>query len=126
MAWRPRLLALPVLVAALAVAASPASADGVGAVIAMTDSFMFSPDAVTIHAGEAVEWQNRSHFRHTVTADPKLGGAVLPAGATPFGSSELAPGATFRQVLTVPGTYRFFCTPHEGIGMVGTITVLPR
>ncbi len=49
---------------------------------------------------------------------------MLPAGATPFASPELQPGESFRQVLTVPGKYRFFCTPHEGVGMMGEITVL--
>jgi plastocyanin len=112
--------------ATLTTGALTAAEGEAGAIIAMTDSFAFAPDAVTIHAGEAVEWKNASHFRHTVTADPKLGGAVLPAGAVPFNSAELAPGATFRHVLTVPGTYRFFCMPHEGVGMVGTITVVSR
>ena len=92
----------------------------------MTDSFEFAPRATTINAGETVEWRNVSRFKHTVTADPRRGGAQLPPGATPFASEELPPGASFRQVLTVPGTYRFFCTPHEGVGMTGTITVLAR
>jgi len=126
MSWPLRIAALLAAPAALIIGAPPAPASDVGAVIMMTDTFMFEPSAVTIRAGETVEWRNASHFRHTVTADPKLGGAVLPAGATPFASGELQPGAIFRETLTVPGTYRFFCTPHEGIGMTGTITVMPR
>jgi len=116
------------LVLALLAAASPAAAQtaATGAVIKMMDTFEFDPSAVTIHAGEAVEWHNASRFKHTVTADPKLGGAVLPAGAQPFASSELLPGGSFRQVFAVPGKYRYFCTPHEGIGMTGTVTVLPN
>ena len=100
-----------------------------GAVVAITDSFRFEPDTVTIHAGEAVEWINRSHFRHTVTDDPKMAGqaedAALPAGAEAFSSQEIPPAGSYRRTLSVPGTYRYFCMPHEGIGMLGKIVVLP-
>jgi len=125
MSWPLRIAALLAAPAALVADALPAPAGAAGAAITMSDTFMFEPGTVTIRAGETIEWRNLSHFKHTVTADPKLGSDVLPAGATPFGSGELQPGATFRQTLTVPGKYRFFCTPHEGIGMTGTITVLP-
>jgi plastocyanin len=125
MSARARVAFLIFASAAFAAGAPTARAEA-DAVIKMTDSFEFEPRAVTIRAGEAVLWQNASRFKHTVTADPKRGGAVLPPGAAPFASEELPPGASFRQVLTLPGTYRFFCTPHEGIGMTGTITVLAR
>jgi len=101
-----------------------AAPNDVGALVTMTDGFEFEPHAVTIHAGQAVEWRNGSRFKHTVTADPTLGGAELPAGAKAFASPELQPGDSFRQVLTMPGKYRFFCMPHEGIGMTGEINVL--
>jgi plastocyanin len=29
-------------------------------------------------------------------------------------------------VLSVPGKYRYFCAPQEGIGMTGTITLRSR
>lgn len=108
------------------VAASPAAAEQVGAAVMMTDAFRFEPPAVTIHAGEAVEWRNASHFVHVVTDDPKLGDAAVPAGAEVFASSEIPPGGSFRRVLSVPGQYRYFCIPHEGIGMVGRVTVLAK
>ena len=108
---------------------APAQSGKTGATVAITDSFRFDPDTVTIHAGEAVEWKNRSHFRHTVTDDPKMAGqaedAALPAGAEAFSSQEIPPGGSYRRMLSVPGTYRYFCMPHEGIGMLGKIIVLP-
>lgn len=124
----PRLRPLFANVALAVLAAMPAAAQqgATGASVKMLDSFEFEPRAVTIHAGEAVEWHNASHFKHSVTADPKLGSAALPDGAPPFASGELQPGESFREVLSVPGKYRYFCTPHEGIGMTGTITVLPN
>jgi plastocyanin len=115
-------------IAATVLAALPpgvsAAPNDIGAKVTMTNSFEFEPHAVTIHVGQAVEWRNGSRFKHTVTADPTLGSAILPAGAKAFASPELQPGESFRQVLTVPGKYRFFCTPHEGVGMTGEITVL--
>ena len=92
----------------------------------MTDAFRFEPDEVTIHAGDAVEWRNASPFDHVVTDDRKLGDAAIPAGAQVFSSDAIAPGRSYRRVFTTPGEYRYFCVPHEGIGMVGRITVLPR
>jgi plastocyanin len=43
----------------------------------------------------------------------------------PFDSGFINPGAQFRQKLTVPGSYRYFCIPHEMMGMTGAIEVLP-
>lgn len=127
MTLRSLILAASLALAVLAVApAGMAQTATTGAVVKMMDTFEFDPRAVTIHAGEAVEWHNASRFKHSVTADPKLGGAALPEGAEPFASGELQPGESFRRVLSVPGKYRYFCTPHEGIGMTGTITVLPN
>ncbi|GAB4828392.1 hypothetical protein Ancab_035390 [Ancistrocladus abbreviatus] len=33
------------------------------------------------------------------------------------------PGETFSVTLTEKGTYSFYCAPHQGAGMVGTVTV---
>jgi plastocyanin len=47
----------------------------------------------------------------------------LPKGAATFDSGFMPPGATFDYTFTVPGTYHYFCVPHEKAGMVGTIVV---
>ncbi|QBQ54317.1 plastocyanin/azurin family copper-binding protein [Nitrosococcus wardiae] len=31
----------------------------------------------------------------------------------------MPPGGTYRHTFTVPGTYRYFCIPHEAQGMMG-------
>jgi plastocyanin len=123
-------LSLAVLgIGGLASPPAPADSGKTGAIVAITDSFRFDPNTVTIHAGEAVEWKNQSHFRHTVTDDPKMAGqpgdAALPTGAEAFSSQEIPPGGSYRRTLRVPGIYRYFCMPHEGIGMLGKIVVLP-
>jgi len=108
---------------AAAVASAP------GAVIRLTNTLAFEPKAVTVHVGQAVEWRNGSLLVHTVTADPALAAnakdVALPAGAKPFNSGDLKPGATYRHIFAVPGRYRYFCIPHEGAGMVGEVVVLP-
>jgi plastocyanin len=121
-----RLLAATLFSAVLNATAGAAQPPAIGATVRMTSDFEFDPRAVTVHAGQAVEWRNVSRFMHTVTDDPRLGNAALPPGAEPFASGDVRPGGTYLRVLTVPGTYRYFCTPHEGVGMTGTITVLSK
>ena len=89
----------------------------------------FSPETVTIHAGQTVEWRNTSPITHTVTDNPPAAAtpadSVLPPGAIPFSSGDIPAGKIFEYKFTVPGTYRYFCTHHEGDGMVGTVVVAP-
>lgn len=97
------------------------------AVIEM-DALNFLPaEGVRIQAGETVLWRNTSQALHTVTADPEQAQDVenvsLPDDVEPFDSGELEPGDTFELTFTEPGTYRYFCIPHEAAGMVGEIIV---
>lgn len=98
-----------------------------GAVVELSNQLVFEPREVTVRVGQAVTWRNSSFLVHTVTADPKLaarkGSASLPAGAEPFNSGNLMPGNTFSHRFSVPGRYGYFCIPHEGAGMTGTIIV---
>lgn len=109
----------------------PAPSAGLAADIevGMSDDLRFTPATIRIRAGQTVRWVNGSDLPHTVTADPALaraeGSVLLPAGAQPFDSGMLAPGARFTRRFDVPGTYRYFCIPHEGAGMIGTIVVDP-
>ncbi len=100
----------------------------VAATVQMTDQLRFSPASVTIHVGESVRWDNVSQFTHTVTADPAKAAdpahVSLPAGAQTFDSGGITPGTQFEKTFTVPGTYHYFCQPHEALGMLGTVTVL--
>lgn len=99
------------------------------ATVTMTDDLAFKPKQVTIHVGQAVEWRNDSVLVHTVTADPEIAAraadVALPDGAEPFDSGNVKPKGTFRHTFTTPGTYRYFCIPHEAAGMVGEVIVTP-
>jgi plastocyanin len=95
--------------------------------VRMTSQGRFEPAQITIRAGETVQWRNDSSHPHTVTADPGRAAnpahVVLPDGAEPFDSGEIAPGATFTHTFDVPGTYIYVCSPHEEDGMMGIVVV---
>jgi len=123
-----RMIAMLTIFGALLLPATQAQA-GVAARVTMNDAMKFVPASVTIHAGDAVEWKNGSVLTHTVTADASLASDAasvhLPAGATPFNSGNIEANGTFQHAFTTPGTYKYFCIPHEGAGMVGEVVVQP-
>lgn len=95
-----------------------------------TDLLKFEPAKVVIHVGDTVTWHNASVLVHTVTDVPKLAAraadVALPEGAEPFNSGNLQPNADFEHRFTVPGTYRYFCIPHEAAGMIGEVVVVSK
>jgi plastocyanin len=97
------------------------------AVVRMTDNLRFDPATVTIQSGQTVQWINDARQAHTVIDDPAVAvnkaDAQLPPGAPAFNSDKIEPGRSYVYTFTVPGTYRYFCGPHEGEGMVGEVIV---
>jgi plastocyanin len=96
----------------------------------MTDDLRFSPETITISAGDSVRWLNASRTWHTVTTDYRMAkdpkNVNLPVNAEPFNSGKIDPGGTWSYQFMLPGTYRYFCIYHEEQGMVGEIVVSPR
>lgn len=94
-----------------------------------TDDLQFVPAKVTVRVGETVRWQSASVMVHTVTCDPAKAArpedVTLPKGARRFDSGNIPPHGTFAHTFTVPGTYRYFCIPHEGADMLGEVIVEP-
>ena len=108
--------------------AVPRSADEPQAAKVVAMGFhSFNPPEVTITVGQTIEWQNDSIIWHTVTCDPSLAkrpqDVVLPQGAQSFNSGQVDPGHRYYHLFTVPGTYRYFCEPHELSGMIGEVIV---
>jgi plastocyanin/DNA/RNA endonuclease YhcR with UshA esterase domain len=79
----------------------------------------FNPTDLTISVGETVEWQNTggSHNVNGTTA-------TYPNNPESFGNA-VGSGWTFQHTFMTPGTYNYQCDPHVGLGMVGTVTVMP-
>jgi plastocyanin len=76
------------------------------------DKVGFKPQTITVAPGTTVRWVNYGEERHTVTSRDGL-----------FDSGPLSPGAAYSMTFTRPGTYHYFCRPHEKMGMVGTVVV---
>lgn len=115
--------------------AAPAGEAGSGpaavrpaAVVEMTQAIRFAPDTVRVRVGDVVEWRNvSSAIGHTATLLPQAAtdpaNARLPAGAAGFDSGNIPPGGAWQHRFAVAGTYVYYCTPHETVGMVGVILV---
>ena len=79
-------------------------------VVEMRNNF-FSPASVTVNAGDTVTWVQRGANHNTVSYDGLWASPILNLNQT------------FSHTFNAAGTFRYFCTPHESIGMIGTITV---
>ncbi len=86
----------------------------------------FDPIGLWVEPGTLVRWTIAANV-HTVTAyhpDNDDHSLRIPEGATAFDSDYLVnPGDSFELTLTVPGTYDYYCAPHELGGMVGRVIV---
>lgn len=106
--------------------------------IGMSSSDFLPEDDFEPRVGEPVIWHNTGSRTHTVTAYQSR----IPDAATFFasggfddegaareawnanGGGGIASGETYKHTFEVPGTYNYFCIPHEPTGMVGKFTVV--
>lgn len=113
--------------AAVAVAASALLAGGAMAQEVLLGAnggvLVFEPNEFTVKAGDTITFKNNAGYPHNVVFDED----EVPSGvdAAKISQEEYlnAPGETYSVTLTVPGTYSFYCEPHQGAGMVGKVTV---
>lgn len=100
----------------------------------MTAEQRFEPATIVVSVGEPVVFVNDSDEAHTVTADEE----ALPEGSSYFASGGfedeavartsssdgfILAGQTYSVDFNRPGTYEYFCIPHESSGMRGSIVV---
>ncbi len=109
-------------------AAAPSAAPAAQTVaVAMTDAERFVPATLTVPSGATVTWNNTGSMTHTVTFDASKASnqanASVPEGVQPFDSGDVPGGQSYSYTFTTPGTYKYFCIPHEALGMVGTVIV---
>ena len=108
---------------------------GVEGDVGMT-AVAFEPATITVDVGDEVVWYNNSARAHSITAYE----AGIPDDADYFATGgyeteeaareawdgmngALTNGQRYSHTFEVPGTYDYFCVPHEGSGMVGTVVV---
>ena len=87
--------------------------------------FHFEPHVVRVQPGDTVRWVLESG-RHSTTSYVSSNDKPLriPENADGWDSGTLSEaGATFEKTFRVEGVYDYFCVPHEGVGMVGTVVV---
>ena len=94
-------------IAGLVLAAGAAQAATVEVTI---DNFTFSPQQITVKAGDTVTWINHDDIPHTATSK---------SGA--FRSKALDSDDKFSFTFATPGTYAYFCALHPH--MTGSIVV---
>ena len=103
------------LFALLATILFAAPAWAVDVQMGVNGNLIFEPSEVTISAGESVHFVNNMLPPHNVVVEdhPELSHTGL----------AFAPGETFDITFPDAGDYTFWCDPHKGAGMIGTIHV---
>ena len=88
-------------------------------------SYHFDPHVARVTVGGKVTFHNESGS-HSATAyhpdndQPQL----VPDGAASWDSGILSEeGATFEHTFETAGVYHYYCSPHETVGMIGSIIV---
>jgi plastocyanin len=124
-------------------AAEMTAAEGTGTVhevemmLTAEGQYVYAPAELTIKAGDTVRWLNVSGFPHNVA----FYGDQIPEGAEDFltgaymaDAAKIGPmagrlmvqaGDTYEITFdgAPAGSYGYFCTPHEALGMVATLTI---
>ena len=78
-------------------------------------NLVFEPSDISISAGDTVHFVNGMLPPHNIIVE---GRADLSRESLMF-----SPGESQDITFTDPGDYDFFCGPHQGAGMTGTIHV---
>ncbi|HZA39454.1 MAG TPA: plastocyanin/azurin family copper-binding protein [Actinomycetota bacterium] len=123
-----------IIAAALSMAATVVCSGENSGDVAMTSAQRFDPSTITVSVGEPVVFVNNSNEAHTVTAVedtlPDGGSYFASGGFTDEAAARSNPsdgfileGEIFEIEFGAPGTYEYFCIPHESSGMRGTIIV---
>ncbi|XP_021675215.2 plastocyanin [Hevea brasiliensis] len=88
-------------------------------------SLAFVPSNFSVAAGEKIVFKNNQGFPHNVVFEEDEIPSGVDASKISMSEEDLlnAPGETYAVTLSEKGTYTFYCSPHQGAGMVGKVTV---
>ena len=91
----------------------------------------FSPADVTIQVGDTVQWEWVAG-NHNVESGTVVSGSGVPDGNFRSGNPTPIGGTTFDVVFDQAfldanamsgNVYPYYCDPHAGVGMIGSVTV---
>ena len=88
-------------------------------------SLAFVPSTFSVPAGEKIVFKNNAGFPHNVVFDEDAVPSGVDVAKISMSEEDLlnAKGETFEVALSDKGEYTFYCSPHQGAGMVGKVTV---
>jgi len=85
---------------------------------------VFSPAVVWVEAGATITWENASGSHSATAYHPNNDRPMrVPTAAASFDSGVMSDGDSFEHTFEEPGVYNYYCSPHEGLGMVGLVVV---
>lgn len=79
----------------------------------MVGNYYFNPSSLNVEVGDIVKWE-WVEGSHTTTS------TSVPAGAASWDSPLNSGNQTYSYTVTSAGNYDYHCTPHAGMGMVGS------
>tara|TARA_B100002019_G_scaffold144779_1_gene124861 strand:- start:1105 stop:1449 length:345 start_codon:yes stop_codon:yes gene_type:complete len=99
----------------IAIAIGPRAAYAVDVQMGANGNLVFEPAEVTISAGESVHFVNNMLPPHNVIVEnhDELSHEAL----------AMMPGEEFDVTFPDAGDYSYWCGPHKGAGMIGTVHV---
>lgn len=124
-----------VAVAVAGAAGSGAAQEGTSHTVEMTDGLTFEPAEIIVAPGDTVVWENVGSVGHTVTAyedDIPDGAEYWASGGFDSESAarggyppdgDIPGGESYQHTFETVGDHEYFCIPHEGAGMTGTVVV---
>jgi MYXO-CTERM domain-containing protein len=110
---RLSMLAALCLVAVVVFAPAALAQEGQNVTVSMEDNYFEQPN-ITVEPGTTVTWVQTGQNPHTTTSYDGLWDSGMIEGGS---------GGTFSFTFEEPGTYAYYCIPHEDQGMTGTVTV---
>lgn len=114
-----RLVAIPILIGIVLISASlPASAKTISV---DANSVYFEPAQTEVQPGDTIHFEIKKSPPHNVVFDSRG-----PSDLSQLSHKEMVMSGGFDIVIptnTKPGTYQYWCDPHQGVGMLGRIIV---
>jgi len=84
---------------------------------------VFVPDEITIKVGDSVTWTGNKGLPHNVVFDEENVPDGTDLDALNHEDNIGEEGEKVTSKFTKPGTYGYYCEPHRGAGMNGTVIV---
>ena len=88
-----------------------------------TGQLVFVPDEVKLCKGDTVTWTNNKGGPHNVVFNADAIPSGVDADSISMDDQLGDEGATYSKSFSTKGSYGYYCEPHAGAGMLGTLIV---